>query len=205
MKKIPREFLVKLSIDLSQIESGQEFLEIDGSLSFNGLNQKVYDEYRRRSGKMIQDIRQSNFGEFLDILEQDFIKRNGIDNLELDEIPVVFDMSFSSGPESAAKTVQRTVGVDDDGEIGPKTLKALLDYRKDNDFIDGFSNQRTKFLLDSNDESVIQNLDGLLNRVEFVRSVYNSNDDVIVNPIKSGDSVTVEEEEDGRSNYAGTE
>lgn len=37
----------------------------------------------------------------------------------------LFDMAVNSGVSAAIKTLQRTVGVDDDGRIGPLTLQAL--------------------------------------------------------------------------------
>lgn len=192
-----RETLIKIARDIAVNEGGGEFLEFDGTLSFNGLNQKTYDAYRRRIKKPIQDVRQSTFGEFLDVLENDFVNNNGIKNLPEDILPIVVDMSFNSGPGNAARTVQRLVGAEEDGIIGPKTLAAIDEYRKENSFVDGFSNQRTQFLLDSNSDSVKQNLNGLLNRVENVREMYKSTDDVIVKPIESSDSVTVEEVTDG--------
>jgi lysozyme family protein len=38
---------------------------------------------------------------------------------------VVFDCAVNSGPGRAAKFLQETIGVTADGDIGPKTLKAL--------------------------------------------------------------------------------
>lgn len=37
----------------------------------------------------------------------------------------LFDMAVNSGVSAAIKTLQRTVGVDDDGRLGPLTLQAL--------------------------------------------------------------------------------
>ena len=47
-----------------------------------------------------------------------------------DELPrgvdlAVFDFAVNSGPHRAAEFLQRAVGVDDDGKIGPVTLRAV--------------------------------------------------------------------------------
>ena len=47
-----------------------------------------------------------------------------------DELPdggdfAVFDMAVNAGPERAIKTLQRAVGVRDDGILGPRTLAAV--------------------------------------------------------------------------------
>jgi len=38
----------------------------------------------------------------------------------------LFDMAVNSGVGTAIKTLQRTVGVDDDGNLGPVTLQAVV-------------------------------------------------------------------------------
>ena len=43
----------------------------------------------------------------------------------------LFDMAYNSGPVQAIKTLQRTIGVSDDGIMGPKTMGAIHDMSRD--------------------------------------------------------------------------
>lgn len=171
--------LVKISKIISEMEGAGVFVENDGTISFNGLNQTTYDSYRKSQNKMVQDVRNAKYGEFIDILDKEFIGRHGIKNVPEEYLPIVADMSWNSGPRNAAVTFQKTVGAEPDGIIGPKTIKKFEEYISENDFIDGFSNNRINFLTTSQDESVQKNLDGLLNRVENIRVMFKSSGDVI--------------------------
>lgn len=164
-----REEIALILMDLAGVEGSGVFLEDDGTVSFNGFNQKTYDAYRKSKNLPPKDVTTITVDESIDIINDEFINRNGIEKLPKDIIPLVVDMSFNSGPANAAKTLQMTVGAEPDGIIGKKTLKALEDYRKENNIIDGFSNGRIKFLEESNSPSVMNNMNGLLNRVEKVR------------------------------------
>lgn len=57
----------------------------------------------------------------------------------------VFDFAVNSGPKRAAQFLQRIVGVDDDGTIGPKTLKAVGAMPKA-EIINRLCDNRQKFL-----------------------------------------------------------
>lgn len=169
-----RELIAKIASNISKVEGAGVFVEADGTVSFNGMNQKTYDAYRKRKDKPIRDVKQIQYGEFLDILEEDFIKPNGINKLPEDVLPIVVDMSFNSGPGNAARMLQRTVGAEEDGIIGPNTLKALEKYRNENNFIDGFTKTRENFIMESQDPKVIKYRDGILNRINNVRDIYSS-------------------------------
>jgi lysozyme family protein len=172
-KKIDRKKLSRIAHKISQLEGGEvAFTEADGTVSFNGLNQKTYNSYRRRKKKALQDVQNVRWGEYLDILEEDFVRPNGISNLPDDILPLVVDMSWNSGPTNAAKTVQRVVGAEEDGIIGPKTMKKLEKFREVNDFTEAFTNQRTDFILDSKDPGVEKFRNGILNRVEKAMQLF---------------------------------
>ena len=58
---------------------------------------------------------------------------------------VVFDFGVNSGPSRAIKFAQEIVGVAEDGELGPITLKAINDMDA-NKFIDALCDVRLDFL-----------------------------------------------------------
>jgi lysozyme family protein len=57
----------------------------------------------------------------------------------------VFDAAVNSGPAQAAKWLQRAVGVDADGKIGPGTLGAVASMSPV-DVVKAFSSRRLEFL-----------------------------------------------------------
>jgi hypothetical protein len=60
---------------------------------------------------------------------------------------VVFDAAVNSGPGRAAKWLQACVGVEVDGDIGPKTLAAVKAFDAIQ-LIDDYGRRRLSFLLD---------------------------------------------------------
>ena len=60
---------------------------------------------------------------------------------------VVFDAAVNSGPGRAAKWLQACVGVEVDGDIGPKTLAAIKAFDA-TQLIDDYGRRRLSFLLD---------------------------------------------------------
>jgi len=183
-KDITREELAKMVMEISEIEGAGVFRESDGTISFNGINQKTYNEFRKRQGLPPKDVRQITVGETLDLVDKEFINRNGIENVPIDILPIVLDTSFNSGPTIAAKLLQRTVGADEDGIIGPKTMDGLQEYRRENNFINGFSETRTDFVLNAKSQSIADNRKGLVNRVQRVKQRE-------LDKLNSGNGVTV--------------
>ena len=164
-----REELNKILIDLAQVEGNGVFIEADGTTSFNGFNQKTYDAFRKNKGLPAKDVRSISVGESLDLLKEEFVERNGIEKLPDQFKSLVVDTAFNSGPKNAAILVQRTVGAEEDGIIGPKTLAKLEEFTKEKDFIEEFSNSRVDFILNSNKPEVQQFQTGIINRIENVR------------------------------------
>ncbi len=79
-------------------------------------------------------------------------RRKYWDKVRGDELPagidlVVFDAAVNSGPGRAAKWLQACVGVDVDGDIGPKTLAAVNAFDA-TQLIDDYGRRRLSFLLD---------------------------------------------------------
>jgi lysozyme family protein len=79
-------------------------------------------------------------------------RRKYWDKVRGDELPagvdlLVFDAAVNSGPGRAAKWLQACVGVDVDGDIGPKTLAAVNAFDA-TQLIDDYGRRRLSFLLD---------------------------------------------------------
>jgi lysozyme family protein len=79
-------------------------------------------------------------------------KRRFWDKIKGDELPagvdyVVFDCAINSGPGRATKFLQACVGVEVDGDIGPKTLAAVKAFNA-KQLIEDYSKRRLSFLID---------------------------------------------------------
>jgi len=96
-----------------------------GGRTSRGVIQSRYDQYRRSKGLPLADVWKATDAEIEDIYDIYYwqvVKGNylppGVDL-------VVFDSGVNSGPAQGAKWLQRTVGAEDDGKIGPATLRAV--------------------------------------------------------------------------------
>jgi len=79
-------------------------------------------------------------------------KRKYWDKVKADELPAgidycVFDAAINSGPGRAIKFLQGVLGVDQDGNIGPKTMAAIKAFDA-KDLIQDYSKRRLSFLMD---------------------------------------------------------
>lgn len=79
-------------------------------------------------------------------------KRKYWDKVKADELPsgidyCVFDTAINSGPGRAIKLLQGVVGVDQDGDIGPKTLAAVKAFDP-KDLVQDYSKRRLSFMMD---------------------------------------------------------
>jgi len=89
-----------------------------------GVTRAVYEQY---AGRQVMD------GEMEGLTHDDvypIYKENYWDRVRADDLPsgvdwAVFDWGVNSGTSRAAKALQRIVGVEQDGGIGPMTLQAV--------------------------------------------------------------------------------
>ncbi|HWM82452.1 MAG TPA: glycosyl hydrolase 108 family protein [Pseudolabrys sp.] len=106
-----------------------------GGVTLEGVTQAVYDDYRRSKGLPREALLPSMRGKPAWIAARDAIYRARYwDVLRCDALPsgvdyAMFDYGVNSGVARAAKALQRLVGVDVDGAIGPLTLAALATHR----------------------------------------------------------------------------
>ena len=78
----------------------------------------------------------------------------------------VFDMGVNTGITMGVKLLQRIVGTKDDGQLGPKTAKAVQDYQ--DDIVEEYKKRRKLFYvtLAQNKPTLRVFLKGWLNRVD---------------------------------------
>jgi uncharacterized protein (TIGR02594 family) len=116
-----------------------------GGRTSRGILQSECDLWRKTHPGLPVDVWQAPQKEIEAIYRQKYW-----DALRCDELPAgvdyaVFDYGVNSGIGRAAKVLQRLIGVDVDGEIGPNTIAAAK-RTKASQLIDGICDERLAFL-----------------------------------------------------------
>lgn len=116
-----------------------------GGATNRGVTQTVYNDWRVGSGLPERGVRDITDAEVMAIY-----KKLYWDKVKGDELPVgvdycVFDFAVNSGVSRSTRYLQRSLGVVEDGIIGPATLKAAQAAEADC-LVDGVCNARLSFL-----------------------------------------------------------
>ena len=117
-----------------------------GGMTNLGVTRRVWEEWTGHPVTVRQMI------ELTPAKVAPMYRRKYWDKIKGDELPagvdlVVFDAAVNSGPGRAAKWLQACVGVEVDGDIGPKTLAAVSAFNTIH-LIDDYGRRRLAFLLD---------------------------------------------------------
>lgn len=181
-KKYDDEFFNSVLQDIYELEGPGAYREDDGTISFRGFNQKTVDAYRKQRGQQPIPVNKLTQDEAISILKDEFYNRSGINKIKNEKVlRAALDFAFNSGPGDAAKMFQATAGVpldQRDGIIGPKTMeayKAKVDEIGADEFLNEYLMSREAFLANSEKPGVVNNLDGLFNRVESLRNKLGGN------------------------------
>lgn len=95
-----------------------------GGLTNFGVTQKTYDRYRAARGLVRRSVREIEADEVRDVAKEHW------DSVRGDELPsgldwAMFDFAYNSGPAQPIKELQRVLGCNVDGQLGPATLHAV--------------------------------------------------------------------------------
>ena len=95
-----------------------------GGATNRGVTQATYDAYRTRKKLPVRHVRLCTHAETRTIYDGIFASSSA-SALPAGLSLIHFDFAANAGNSQAAKTLQRALGVKDDGIIGPKTLAAV--------------------------------------------------------------------------------
>lgn len=114
-----------------------------GGATNRGVTQQTYDRHRDSKNLDRRHVR------YLTIAETENIYETYWKDCKADQLPaginlMHFDFAVNAGVRRAAITLQRCVGVDDDGIIGPKTLAAVQERNSEN-LIKAYAESRRGF------------------------------------------------------------
>jgi len=108
-------------------EGGNDDDPLDhGGRTSRGITQREYNAWRKEQGLPTRDVWTASDAEVRTIYHDEYwgtpcdLLPNGVDYL-------YFDMAVNAGPNRATILLQRALGVDDDGRVGPITRQAIKD------------------------------------------------------------------------------
>jgi len=117
-----------------------------GGATNKGITQSVYNRYRLNEKLPVQPVRNIEDGEAEEIYYRNYWLDGKCHKLPVGVNLVHFDFAVNAGIGRAAKTLQKVVGVTDDGLIGPKTIDAVASYAKGiEELIKAYSRAREAF------------------------------------------------------------
>lgn len=99
--------------------------EDNGGATWRGVTLKAWREYKQDDSISFSELQATPMSEIKRFYNKMYWKPIQGDVLPVGLDYVVFDMSVNSGPTKAIKTLQKALGVEADGKIGPKTLAAI--------------------------------------------------------------------------------
>ena len=117
-----------------------------GGATNKGITQGVYDSFRRSVDLPTRSVQYVSKAEVERIYLENYWNDGKCNMLPIGVNLVHFDFAVNAGIGQAAKTLQRCLGVDADGVIGPKTINAAASYADGiESLIYSYSNAREAF------------------------------------------------------------
>jgi lysozyme family protein len=110
-----------------------------------GIIQSEYNEYRTEKGFAKQSVKYIRKEEYEDIYLKQYWLKDKCDVLPGGIDIVVFDSAVNCGVGTSIKFLQRALGVDDDGKLGPITLDKLSKTKNLNVLITKILDYRMKY------------------------------------------------------------
>jgi len=103
-----------------------------GHATMKGITQAVYDQYRTKNLKPVQPVIHITDEEVKDIYFTMYWIPSHVAQVPNEELALhVFDHGVNCGVKTSVKMLQRLVGEEDDGIIGPATLRAIKEFNGD--------------------------------------------------------------------------
>lgn len=97
-----------------------------GGLTNRGVTQAVYDAFQIRAGKSVQPVSRITDDEVTAVYRDGYWSPMHCDQLPSGIDLAVFDCAVNQGVGRAARYLQHAAGAKVDGEMGPKTLAAVI-------------------------------------------------------------------------------
>lgn len=141
-----KQNLLPAMVALLKHEGGYSFHPADpGGRTNLGVTQRVWEEW------VGHPVSEKEMRGLIPAIVAPMYKQKYWDKVRGDDLPsgvdiAVFDFAVNSGPGKAAKTLQKVLGVTQDGAIGPKTLLKATNVDSSK-LIEDYNTERLSFLM----------------------------------------------------------
>ena len=103
-----------------------------GGATNMGVTQGKYDEWRRKKGLPLKDVKDLDVDEAHNLYYEDFLVGPKLQKVASGPLlELLFDSAVNHGPWQAVKWLQRAVHAKDDGIIGPNTIGKVQEIQED--------------------------------------------------------------------------
>jgi lysozyme family protein len=153
-----------------------------GGPTNQGITQKSYDSYITKMGstpKSVKELKPEEVGRFY---HDEFYTAPKLNTIPYQSVKgILFDYAVNSGSQRAVKDLQKEVGVEVDGSLGPKTLSAVDKYVKqygETFLAHQILNRRANYMItlsQKNPDKYSKYLQGWLNRISNLKEQYQLN------------------------------
>jgi uncharacterized protein (TIGR02594 family) len=147
--KPPKQFERCIPLLLASEGGNDDDPRDPGGRTSRGITQSEWNIWRRSHAGLPADVWQAPQAQVIAIYRQNYWNVVNADALPVGVDYCVFDFGVNSGNSRAAKFLQRRVGTDQDGEIGPLTIAATARAVQANgaaDLVDALCADRLAFL-----------------------------------------------------------
>lgn len=135
-----------------------------GGRTSRGVTQREYDAWRREHGLAPLDVWKAPQADIEAVYHEEYWNPN-CDLLPIGVDYLFFDMAVNAGPNRATKLMQRALGLQEDGRVGPITREAMKSANP-RALIDRYSEVKRAFYIGLHQPRFTK---GWLNRVRDVR------------------------------------
>lgn len=114
-----------------------------------GILEKNYQSYLKSIGKENASIQRITLPEASEIYRKNYYQANSLDRMPLRTSAVMFDWAVNSGAGTPIKNLQKIIGAEPDGKVGPKTLEAVNSYisqHGEDSLVESIINSRRSFI-----------------------------------------------------------
>jgi len=115
-----------------------------GGMTMRGIIQREYDRYRSAHGLQHQWVKNISEDELLDIYFGEYWLPH-CPSLQPGLDLMYFDLCVNGGPMRATVTLQRALGLSDDGQWGPQTAASAQDISHPTLIIQRYAHERERF------------------------------------------------------------
>lgn len=162
------------------------FVEDEGGPTNLGITQTLLNNFNKQRGLPSEDVRDLQIPKVRQVFKEEFFERPKFNLLPENVGSLQFDFGVQSSPKRATKSLQKIVGTEQDGKVGPKTIKATIDFidkEGEKNLLQKLIDDREQFLKTTPAFKRVPR--GLMNRIQKIKNEFDLSS---LNPFAVGEA-----------------